>query len=217
MRTYHMGTGFMGVGKNKGAIGSWFEISGLKCLFANAHLDSGQAAVEKRNQSLSLILKDFQLRHGDVDLMLLAGDLNYRLDFDNTERVCNLIRQGEFKTLLSADQLTKQIAAARVKSDDDDDDTDDVARLTKCMKMLREPQITFPPTYKLVPMTNEYSVNEKNGKVRMPAWCDRILYVVSPNAEASKVSNIFYTATPLYSSDHKPVSALYRVVIDEDI
>mmetsp|Transcript_35831 Transcript_35831/g.57563 ORF Transcript_35831/g.57563 Transcript_35831/m.57563 type:complete len:157 (-) Transcript_35831:210-680(-) len=156
--------------------------------------------------------------------MLLAGDLNYRLDFDNTERVCNLIRNCEYKILLSADQLAKQMAAAKAKSngddddDDDDDDTDDGARITKCMRMLREPQITFPPTYKLVPMTNEYSVNEKNGKVRMPAWCDRILYVVSSNAEASKaVSNIFYTATPLYSSDHKPVSALYHVVLDEDI
>uniref|UniRef100_A0A7S2TQ38 Inositol polyphosphate-related phosphatase domain-containing protein n=1 Tax=Lotharella oceanica TaxID=641309 RepID=A0A7S2TQ38_9EUKA len=132
-------------------------------------------------------------KHGEVDVTIFLGDLNYRVDITDVDQVLSLMKEGDYKMMLEKDQLKKQMS------------------LLPAFKTLEESPITFQPTYKLTPMTNVY--DPAGAKKRIPAWCDRILY----SAKNKKhLSTLFYTAAALASSDHKPVSALHEVWIGDE-
>lgn len=67
---------------------------------------------------------------------------------------------------------------------------------------LEEGKIKFPPSYKFKVGTSEYD----SDKVRIPSWCDRILF------RGEQVQQVFYNSvmSPL-TSDHKPVVSLFNV------
>lgn len=67
-----------------------------------------------------------------------------------------------------------------------------------------EAKLKFPPTYKFKVGTSEYDL--KPSKVRIPSWCDRILY------RGENLQQLFYTSiqSPT-TSDHKPVASLFKV------
>eukprot|EP00913_Durusdinium_trenchii_P006744 g6340.t1 len=80
----------------------------------------------------------------------------------------------------------------------------------------REAEVTFPPTYKYIPGSDDLSPQ------RTPAWCDRVIFrhelhatqvaqrVLDSEAEAVRV--VDYDAYPLRrSSDHRPVACALRV------
>jgi len=66
-----------------------------------------------------------------------------------------------------------------------------------------EAKLKFPPTYKFKVGTSEYDL--KPSKVRIPSWCDRILF------RGENLQQLFYTSimTPV-TSDHKPVASLFK-------
>jgi hypothetical protein len=65
-----------------------------------------------------------------------------------------------------------------------------------------EGKIKFPPTYKFKVGTHDYD----SEKVRIPSWCDRILY------RGESVQQMFYTSvTSPVTSDHKPVCSLFKI------
>ncbi len=64
----------------------------------------------------------------------------------------------------------------------------------------------FEPTYKYGFNSNEY---DQTGKVRVPAWCDRILY----DAGGSNLSQVYYGRAELKMSDHRPVFGLFEAKI----
>ncbi|KAJ1432637.1 Endonuclease/exonuclease/phosphatase [Ochromonadaceae sp. CCMP2298] len=117
------------------------------------------------------------------------GDLNYRIDHISTDEVLRRIKENRLDTLIISDQLYIE----RQKQN--------------CFTGFREGPLSFNPTYKYEPGTDEYEKRE--GKpLRAPAWCDRILWKCQHSE--GDVTLMHYRAAPaLRISDHKPVSALF--------
>lgn len=88
------------------------------------------------------------------DILLWCGDLNYRISSDNFEDVVDKIKNNKLSDLRQLDQLRQEKAAGNVFVE------------------FEEGKIKFPPTYKFKVGTSDYD----SGKVRIPSWCDRILY-----------------------------------------
>lgn len=91
--------------------------------------------------------------------MFCRGDLNYRIDLPRSIVKAN-IRSGNLDLLLEHDQLRKEMASNQ----------------SFRLRSFKEADITFPPTYKFDPGTDDHDTSEKE---RIPAWCDRILYRTS--------------------------------------
>lgn len=78
-------------------------------------------------------------------------------------------------------------------------------RKGNCFEGYTEGPITFRPTYKYDPGTDNYDSSEKQ---RAPAYCDRILW------KGSNVEQLTYNSVmEIRQSDHKPVYALFRVKV----
>ena len=149
----------------------------------------------------------------DAFACVWIGDLNYRLNLpDDTVR--DAIAGGTHARLLSADQLVLEQAAGRA------------------FVGWTEAPVTFPPTYKYRPGTNQYSGGGGGGdddddggggggggvvkvskkeekKKRTPAWCDRILW------RGWDITQLSYDRSELVQSDHKPVRSKFSIVARE--
>ncbi|KAF8511096.1 DNase I-like protein [Gautieria morchelliformis] len=194
---------------NKGAIVARFVIDDSSLCFINCHLAAGQSHTTARNQDLVAILEDgtalppsgidWALPYvggGDGSMILdheicfLGGDLNYRID-QRRDVVINAIESQELDFLLNHDQLRKQAKhhpGFRLRS-------------------FTEAPITFAPTYKYDRRTSDYDTSEKR---RAPAWCDRILYRCR---DPSRVRALHYRRYEANVSDHRPISAAFRVTV----
>jgi endonuclease/exonuclease/phosphatase family metal-dependent hydrolase len=166
--------------------------------FINVHLAAGQSHRAARTADLAAIMEDKAIfppadkqpyvngGNGtgilDHEMVVLNGDLNYRID-QRREVVISSIQSGDLDFLLPHDQLHKEMRgnhAFRLRS-------------------FAEPPITFAPTYKYDPGTNNYDSSDKR---RIPAWCDRVLYLKN-----ERVHPLNYQRYEITCSDHKPVSA----------
>ena len=220
-----------------------FVIGDSSVCMINCHLAAGQNAVRRRNADIAAILEekavfppaDYPLAYGgggDGTMILdhefvfvrlisyafpkffflfflffclfffffffefvncagqVNGDLNYRIDH-RREAILSSIRTGEFVNLLAHDQLLREIKFNR-----------------GCrFRGFSEGPITFMPTYKYDPRSNEYDSSEKR---RLPAWCDRVLWRAR---DGSRVQQQHYRRYEANVSDHRPVSASFRVTI----
>ena len=118
----------------------------------------------------------------DYDFVILSGDLNYRINFDITDDIDEMMRQKNPEILWDKDQFTKEIKAEH---------------------NFKEGIINFMPTYKYKDNSDEYDYERK------PGWTDRILYKSKKNydimlCEYNCIQNI-------YLSDHKPVYATFKI------
>lgn len=116
----------------------------------------------------------------------MSGDLNYRID-QRREVAISSVQQNAFQNLLAHDQLTKEM------------------KTNIRLRSFVEGPITFPPTYKYDPHSTEYDTSEKR---RIPAWCDRVLWRAR---DPSRVEQLHYQRYEPDISDHRPVSAAFRV------
>ena len=114
--------------------------------------------------------------------------MNYRIDLD-ADKVKSLINAKRFDVLLGKDQLLNERKHGRV------------------FQSFQEGPITFIPTYKYDPNTDNWDSSEK---ARAPAWCDRVLWREDPNRTKPAIKLVEYRSHPqLKISDHKPVSAVF--------
>eukprot|EP00347_Sterkiella_histriomuscorum_P006556 403352324 len=196
MQLAQIGTGILGVGGNKGAIGCSIKICETKICVINAHLAASQSKVSRRNQNVSQILRNLQFVNNisekqnifEHDVLLWCGDLNYRINSDNFQEVVDMIQQNKLYELRNLDQLKLEKAAGNVFGE------------------FQEGKIKFPPTYKFKVGTHEYD----SEKVRIPSWCDRILY------RGETLQQQFYTSvTSPITSDHKPVVSYFKATYKE--
>ncbi|XP_069744866.1 synaptojanin-1 isoform X3 [Narcine bancroftii] len=211
-------TGMGGATGNKGAVAVHMLLYTTSLCFVCAHFAAGQSQVKERNEDYMEIARKLSFPMGRLlfshDYIFWCGDFNYRIDLPN-EEVKELIRQQNWDSLLSGDQLVNQKNSGQI------------------FREFLEGRINFAPTYKYDLFSDDYDTSEK---CRTPAWTDRILWKrrkwpVDKSAEdldllnssikdESKLTNswspgtlVYYGRAELKTSDHRPVVA----IIDIDI
>lgn len=227
IRVSQLGVGFIGLMGNKGGVSIRLSFYDSSICFICSHLAAHQQNVQGRNNDFQnifdktiftsnsdnirnrndniegdgdmTVIRNFygSARYIDCDVNVLdhdyvfwLGDLNYRIDVpDHTiDEIFSIIQTGEYGYLLSKDQLNIE----KYKGN--------------CFHNFHEGQITFPPTYKYQPGTNIYEARPEKKK-RIPAWCDRILYLINEkNIIMNPIEVLQYQAIEsILVSDHKPV------------
>ncbi|XP_032828467.2 inositol polyphosphate 5-phosphatase OCRL-like [Petromyzon marinus] len=193
-----VGTGIMGRMGNKGGVGVSLMLHGTSVCVVNSHLAAHTDGCERRNEDFRDVCARMSFQRDDPartllgvsnhDALIWLGDLNYRINNLRADEVKHLINNCDYKKLQANDQLTQQQQKKAVFVD------------------FRESELSFPPTYKYDPGTDNWDTSEKG---RAPAWCDRVLWRgdgVVPRA---------YRSHPcLRTSDHKPVSAALDVTVN---
>ena len=143
---------------------------------------------DKQNMTINSIIsnnpeiKTKEKTMDEYDFVILSGDLNYRIDFNITDDIDELIKQKNPEILWDKDQLTKEI---------------------KRENEFQEGIINFMPTYKYKDNSDEYDYERK------PGWTDRILYKSKKNYDIMLCK--YNCIKEVYLSDHKPVYAVFKI------
>ncbi|XP_025027261.1 type II inositol 1,4,5-trisphosphate 5-phosphatase isoform X3 [Python bivittatus] len=189
---------------DKGAVAIHFRFHSTTICMVNAHLAAHPQESEQQNQDFHDICARLQFYQQDPslpaiplsqhDVIVWLGDLNYRLEEQDIERVKKLIDAQDICALYQYDQLKNQMEAKRVFED------------------FTEGEINFQPTYKYKAGSDEWDTSERCCAF---AWCDRILF------KGKTISQLSYRShMSLRNSDHKPVSAVFSIgvkVVDEQL
>ncbi|CAO3627744.1 unnamed protein product [Cunninghamella blakesleeana] len=180
-------TGMMGMAGNKGAVAIRMEYGDTSFCFLAAHFASGQSNVDDRNADFATINQELQFQRGRTigshNNIVWVSDFNYRVSLLN-EEARMYVNGKNIEALLRNDQLIREMSLGNV------------------FQGYKEGIITFMPTYKYDNGTDIYDTSEKQ---RVPGWTDRIIY------KGEKLKQIQYTRSELYTSDHRPVLALFEI------
>lgn len=180
--------GFMGFMGNKGAVGMRFKIGATWIGFISSHLAAHTNQTVRRNQDFRDICRSLSSVVMGSDLLIWAGDLNYRLEAPSSWNIKDLSRDPDGRAnLLLHCQLKREIVAGRAFSG------------------YQEAPITFPPTYKYVAGTHKTFDG-----MRQPAWTDRIMWKINREEMVSCVSESYEVDMTCKASDHKPISSLLK-------
>lgn len=216
-------TGALGSMGNKGAVGLHLVLHRTSICIITAHLAAGQLNVSKRNEDINTILKsmDFnaarraevqinasanvavdqsvyaELYPRDHDLVIVAGDLNYRLTLPY-ETAVQLASANRISELLQYDQLTNELKNPH----------------TPWQNFIAFTP-THVPTYRFDIGTDNYDTSEKH---RIPSFTDRICVWSRRKSMESRIHLDGLSALiDVRSSDHKPVLGLLRVPISVEV
>lgn len=182
-------TGIMGIAGNKGAVAIRMDYGDTSFCFLAAHFASGHSNVDDRNADFHTINEGLRFLRGKTidshDNVIWVSDFNYRVSLPN-EEVRQYANDGNIDALLRHDQLSREMREHRV------------------FDGYEEGVITFLPTYKYDNGTDIYDTSEKR---RIPGWTDRIVF------KGKQLKQLQYSRAELYTSDHRPVLALFEANI----
>ena len=207
-------TGFSGWVGNKGAASVRFTLGDVSFCFTNCHLAPHYENNDRRVMELKDIFSTqfFESKRlpllglVDHDVLVLFGDLNFRLEKQDFAEVCHLLDTGNLEDLLSLDQLRLE----QIKGNENGSN----------LPYFVEMSIDFQPSYKYAPGTDRFN---EGGKTRTPAWCDRILWKIHErrfpkitDAEPRSIIQQKYYCVHVLPrlSDHKAVSAGLKASVD---
>jgi phosphatidylinositol-bisphosphatase len=193
----HIATGTLG-GGNKGAVAVRFQFNWTSVCFINCHLAAHQEKVEKRNQDIDQILRDLGITVSphpgapvyfprDHDVIVVVGDLNYRINLPYDQAV-GLSKSNQVQALLKHDQLSLEMKDPHSPWSGFEDVTP-----------------TWVPTYRFDRGTSEYDTSEKK---RIPAFTDRILFWAKDSRHRTYEVKEKHSVMSCMLSDHKPVRVL---------
>ncbi|OAD55269.1 72 kDa inositol polyphosphate 5-phosphatase [Eufriesea mexicana] len=209
--------------RTKGAVAIALMLFGTSFLFVTAHLTAHQDKVKERVNDIKRIVrnldlpKDLPTRHKSKDVtqnfdcVFWCGDLNFRLAQPREEViqwVTDTCFPQQLPVNLHKDQLQTILNEGAV------------------LRGFEEAPITFPPTYKYDPGTQNF---DSSSKQRTPAYTDRILfkgkghtrgYIRRVSHESSNsykdgvIECLVYDSVPsICTSDHKPVWGVFKTTI----
>ncbi|XP_011811038.1 PREDICTED: type II inositol 1,4,5-trisphosphate 5-phosphatase [Colobus angolensis palliatus] len=206
-----VGTGIMGRMGNKGGVAIRFQFHNTSICVVNSHLAAHIEEYERRNQDYKDICSRMQFCQLDPSLnpvtfvlcphsvILWLGDLNYRIEELDVEKVKKLIEEKDFQTLYAYDQV--QMATCAL-----------FQRLSSTQLCYTD-EVFDTWKRKTISLLSVWTLYFSE-KCRAPAWCDRILW------KGKNITQLSYQShMALKTSDHKPVSSVFdigvRVVNDE--
>nr|CCC92793.1 putative inositol/phosphatidylinositol phosphatase [Trypanosoma congolense IL3000] len=218
-------TGALGSVGNKGAIGLHLKLYRTSLCLINMHLAAGQKNIAKRNSDVSKIFMgmDFNsCRRGPVmetlhgsggqseaqvqypellphnhDIIVVAGDLNYRVNL-SYQASLQLAMRNDYATLLKHDEFTEEL-------------TNPLSPWTGFVEF----SPTFQPTYRYNIGTGNYDTSEKQ---RVPSYTDRIATWTRCKDHQNSIKLESHRAlTDIMCSDHKPVQALFRLPVRREV
>lgn len=185
--------GLGGVAGNKGAIGARFSVFETDFIIINSHLAAHHKEFNRRNEDFASIAHGLHGLRDDPDVDVLSspvhhtfwmGDLNYRINLER-DVVLQNVAEKKWKELQAADQLLQQ------------------RELKRAFEGFEEGETNFPPTYRYERGSRNYS----DVKLRIPSWCDRVLYRSLPGCRIELEE--YTSADDIVSSDHSPVWARF--------
>lgn len=232
----HFGKGAMHLNLNITKINGTNILLNLQ--FVNTHLPFLESDIhgqgkDIRDQTVEETLKYFNSELENIQKQIqinkipshhfLIGDLNYRIDFGENNKsrdnFINLVNTEPTKYNLSDFLVYKQY----------DQLTNFIQSGKKPLNLFREGinnnGPNFLPTCKLqiskipsstVEETKRSYQIEKNKSIRIPSWCDRVLYTTDLNEKSNITCDLYETFDRGYTckSDHKPVIALYTIKLN---
>ena len=196
-------TGGYGTMGNKGICLFALKYYENNFVFCTGHFPAGQNEINARLNLLEQILNSKIKNENFKDYeFFIFGDLNFRIN-KNFQDVIYDLQQNNLNNLRNYDQLN-------------------IARNNFYNKffIVNEGVLNFYPTYKYAFRQNNYYYNEK--KVRVPSWCDRILfknYNYNNNNNNNNDNNIinlleYNSIGNIIYSDHRPVYGVFRLNIN---
>ncbi|CAH1114292.1 unnamed protein product [Psylliodes chrysocephalus] len=198
--------------RTKGAIATSFMIFGTSFLFVTAHLRAHEKKLNARVSDVKKIIYSMDLpkilpcknKCHDItqnfDYVFWFGDLNFRLATPRA-KVLEWLSKTSFPLpahlphgYMHHDQLCSVLSNGAA------------------FRGFCEAKITFPPTYKYDPGTQQFDSYSKH---RKPAYTDRILYKqkrqFSGISENPPLQCLIYDSVPsITTSDHKPVWGVFK-------
>ncbi|CAB1347668.1 unnamed protein product [Coregonus sp. 'balchen'] len=165
-------TGIFGYWGNKGGVSIRLSFYGHMLCFLNCHLAAHMQYALQRVDEFEYILDtqtfdpkktpqilDHKLVYIKRTLVFWFGDLNFRIQDHGMHFLRNCITSHKFNLLWSKDQLTM------------------MKKKEALLQEFDEGPLDFQPTYKFDRFSDCY---DSSGKMRKPAWTDRILWRVKP-------------------------------------
>ncbi|XP_074496341.1 inositol polyphosphate 5-phosphatase K-like isoform X1 [Sebastes fasciatus] len=225
-------TGIFGYWGNKGGVSVRLSFYGHMLCFLNCHLAAHMKYATERVDEFEYIMdrQTFDCKKAprivDHRLVFWFGDLNFRIHDHGMHFVRTCINDQTYNLLWSNDQLTM------------------MKKKEQMLQEFEEGPLDFQPTYKFDLNSDTYDSRLYrtwfgfNGKKRKPAWTDRILWRLRPNApppderddnrvglDAKNVGHVeedeeyplkirqdLYTSNMEYViSDHKPVVSVFTL------
>ena len=184
-------TGMGGMAGNKGSVSIRFDFFDAALCFVSSHFTAGQGAAADRDRDAQSVLSELAFPYGrsilSHDVVVWAGDMNYRLDLDREAAHARIVAR-EFASLHASDQLAARLGV-----------------IGSPFWGFGEGALRFAPTYKYDPGTNIYDTSEK---ARVPSWTDRVLF---RGGERLGVRAVYYDRAEIDVSDHKPVKCVLEV------